>query len=70
MDAELPIDKHAVRRAFDRAAATYDGAAVLQHEVCKRSLERLDFIRHEPARILDAGSGTGNAWTGLAQRYP
>lgn len=70
MDAELPIDKHAVRRAFDRAAATYDGAAVLQHEVCKRSLERLDFIRHEPARILDAGSGTGNAWSGLAQRFP
>jgi len=70
MDAESLIDKHAVRRAFDRAAATYDGAAVLQHEVCKRSLERLDFIRHAPVRILDAGSGTGNAWTGLAQRYP
>lgn len=70
MTAELPIDKRAVRRAFDRAASTYDAAAVLQHEVCRRSLERLDFIRHVPARILDAGSGTGNAWPGLAQRYP
>lgn len=64
------IDKRAVRRSFDRAAATYDGAAVLQHEVCRRSLERLQFIRHEPARILDAGCGTGNAWPGLAERFP
>lgn len=64
------IDKLAVRRSFDRAAATYDAAAVLQHEVCKRGLERLDFIRHRPARILDAGCGTGNAWQGLAARYP
>jgi malonyl-CoA O-methyltransferase len=69
--SELPVlDKRAVRRSFDRAAATYDAAAVLQHEVCRRSLERLDFIRHTPARILDAGSGTGNAWRGLATRYP
>lgn len=69
--SELPVlDKRAVRRSFDRAAATYDAAAVLQHEVCRRSLERLDFIRHTPARILDAGSGTGNAWRGLAARYP
>jgi malonyl-CoA O-methyltransferase len=64
------LDKRAVRRSFDRAAPTYDAAAVLQHEVCRRSLERLDFIRHLPARILDAGSGTGNAWRGFAARYP
>ena len=69
--SEHPVlDKRAVRRSFDRAAATYDAAAVLQHEVCRRSLERLDFIRHTPARILDAGSGTGNAWRGLTARYP
>ncbi len=69
--SERPVlDKHAVRRSFDRAAGTYDAAAVLQHEVCRRSLERLDFIRHTPARILDAGSGTGNAWRGLTARYP
>ncbi len=64
------LDKRVVRRSFDRAAPTYDAAAVLQHEVCLRSLERLDFIRHAPARILDAGCGTGNAWRGLAARYP
>ncbi len=70
MNADSLIDKRAVRRSFDRAAPTYDAAAVLQHEVCRRSLERLDFIRHGPMRILDAGSGTGNAWRGLAARYP
>ncbi len=69
-DEPVIIDKQAVRRSFDRAAATYDAAAVLQHEVCRRGLERLDFIRHYPARILDAGSGTGNAWNGFAARYP
>ena len=70
MSNNTVLDKRAVRRSFDRAAATYDAAAVLQHEVCRRSLERLDVIRHSPACILDAGSGTGNAWAGLAARYP
>ena len=70
MSEMVMIDKRAVRRSFDRAAPTYDAAAVLQHEVCRRSLERLDFIRHAPRCILDAGCGTGNAWQGLGARYP
>ncbi len=67
---EFEIDKRAVRRAFNRAAHNYDAAAVLQHEVCERMLERLDYIRHKPACILDAGSGTGRGTRQLAQRYP
>lgn len=70
MRNNIALDKRAVRRSFDRAATSYDAAAVLQHEVCRRGLERLDFIRHAPLRILDAGSGTGNAWRGLTARYP
>lgn len=70
MNEELLVDKRQVRRSFEHAAATYDAAAILQHEVCTRVLERLDYIRLEPAVILDAGSGTGNALAGLAQRYP
>lgn len=70
MNEELLVDKRQVRRSFEHAAATYDAAAVLQHEVCARVLERLDYIRLEPAIILDAGSGTGNALAGLVQRYP
>ena len=68
--SEQLLDKRQVRRAFDRAAPTYDAAAVLQHEVCRRMAERLDYIKHQPAVVLDAGSGTGNALPALRQRYP
>ena len=64
------IDARAVRRHFARAAATYDGAAVLQREVGRRMAERLDVVRLAPAAILDAGCGTGDAQAGLALRYP
>jgi malonyl-CoA O-methyltransferase len=64
------IDKREVRRAFSRAADEYDGAAVLQREVCTRMLERLEYVRLQPARILDAGSGTGWGTRRLAQHYP
>ena len=67
---EFLIDKRQVRRAFNRAAADYDTAAVLQREVCSRMLERLEYIKLQPARILDAGSGTGWGTRQLAQRYP
>lgn len=70
MPDPLALDKRLVRRSFERAAATYDAAAVLQDEVCRRMLARLDYIRADPAVLLDAGSGTGNAVTGLLRRYP
>jgi malonyl-CoA O-methyltransferase len=68
--ADDVIDKAAVRRSFEHAASTYDAHAVLQHEVCRRMLERLDYIKLKPAAILDAGTGTGNAVPGLMARYP
>jgi len=67
---EFEIDKREVRRAFSKAAARYDASAVLQREVCSRMLERLDYIKLQPKRILDAGSGTGWGARQLAQRYP
>ena len=69
-DEDLLLDKRQVRRAFERAAARYEGAAVLQHEVCRRMLDRLAYINVEPKAILDAGSGTGNAHGVLTRRYP
>lgn len=69
MADELLIDKRCARRAFERAAQTYDEAAVLQNEVCRRMLSRLDYIKHRPESILDAGSGTGNALPALRTRY-
>ncbi len=67
---EFFIDKRQMRRAFNRAASNYDAVAVLQREVCVRMLERLDYIKVQPERILDAGSGTGWGTRQLAQRYP
>ena len=69
MSADVSIDKREVRRSFERAAAAYDAAAILQHEVCRRMLERLDYIRISPEAILDAGTGTGNAVPGLMSRF-
>ena len=65
-----PIDHRSVRRAFARAAATYAKAAVLTREVATRMLERLQYIKIEPRRILDAGSGEGHGAKQLAGRYP
>ena len=70
MNPEFALDKRLLRRSFENAAAGYDVAAVLQHEVCRRMLARLDYIKHEPAAILDAGSGTGNVVAALRVRYP
>ncbi|MGE3452020.1 MAG: methyltransferase domain-containing protein, partial [Burkholderiales bacterium] len=67
--ADLPV-KRDVRRSFERAARTYDEAAVLQREVCARLLEHLDPVRLDPRRAVDLGCGTGHAFEALAARYP
>jgi malonyl-CoA O-methyltransferase len=64
------LDPSRVRRAFERAAATYDAAAVLQSEVGARMAERLGVVRLAPVAILDAGCGTGVALGELHTRYP
>lgn len=64
------LEKREVRRSFERAAGTYDAAAVLQKEICVRMLGRLEYVKHRPRAILDAGSGTGNAVPALLSRYP
>jgi len=65
-----PLDKNAIRLSFDRAASNYDDYAVLQREIESRLLERIEFQRHEPDRILDLGCGTGSASRTLAGQFP
>lgn len=67
---EAELDFEEVRRAFDRAALTYDAHAVLQREVCDRLLTRLDFMTLQPGRVLDVGTGTGYGLAHLHARYP
>jgi malonyl-CoA O-methyltransferase len=62
------IDRRAARRRFDRAARTYAGASRLEAEISARMLERLDYIRLAPRRVLDAGSGPPRRE--LVRRYP
>lgn len=63
------FDQAHVRRAFDRAADSYAQFAVLQNEVCKRLLEKLEIVKINPQFILDAGAGTGAAIPSLFKRY-
>jgi malonyl-CoA O-methyltransferase len=70
LDAAYTLDKSWVRRSFDRAGPTYDGAAVLQGNIRDQLLERLDLTQLTPKVVLDAGAGTGRAGRALKRRYP
>jgi malonyl-CoA O-methyltransferase len=59
-----------MRRSFDRAAVTYDAAAVLQADVRRSLLERLDLTQLEPRVVLDVGAATGQGARALKRRYP
>ena len=63
------FDQRRVRRAFDRAAESYEQFAVLQNEVCSRLLEKLEVVKIQPQMILDMGAGTGAALPSLYHRY-
>lgn len=64
------IDRQAMRFSFEKAASSYDAAAVLQQEVASRLVERMDLMSMKPVSILDAGSGTGFVSQLLSARYP
>ena len=68
--SQQPFSKQQIRDSFNKAADSYDSAAIVQQEVCRRLLERLEYIKARPATILDIGSGTGQGTLGLAKQYP
>jgi malonyl-CoA O-methyltransferase len=63
------IDKSKMRKSFDSAAKTYEKTAVLQSEVADRILQRMDYIKIQPDRILDVGAGTGRMSRAFKKRY-
>ena len=63
------LDKARVRASFDRAAKTYDAAAVLQKLVRTEMLSRLDLVKLQPKAILDAGCGTGHGSFSLQNKF-
>ena len=64
------LEKSAIKKFFNRAAKSYDNAAILQKEVLNRLLQRLHYIRHQPTNLVDIGCGTGQAVVGLQKTYP
>ncbi|MDA8109526.1 MAG: methyltransferase domain-containing protein [Betaproteobacteria bacterium] len=63
------IDPRTARRRFERAAATYAAATRLEAEIGARMLERLDYVKLAPRRILDAGAGPAREARALTARY-
>jgi malonyl-CoA O-methyltransferase len=63
------LDRRALRRAFDRAADSYDAAAVLQTRVRTELIERLQFFALSPGTMLDLGAGTCRTAQALRRRF-
>ena len=63
-------DSRRLRTIFDRRAATFDEVAFLPREIAQRMRERLDYIKVNPAQVLDAGCGAGDDLPSLRERFP
>lgn len=65
----MTLNKKALLRNFNKAAATYTQHAVLQRDVSERLLKRLRLLSIKPQFILDLGSGVGDSARRLAGIY-
>lgn len=64
------VDRQQVGQRFARVAEHYPQGDFFAREVDRRMLERLDYVKLEPARILDLGCSRGGSFAGLSGRYP
>ncbi|HEX4479960.1 MAG TPA: malonyl-ACP O-methyltransferase BioC [Rudaea sp.] len=63
------LDRRHIVSAFGRAAAGYARHATLQRDVEDLLLERLEYVRETPSRVLDVGSGPGRGAAELRKRF-
>lgn len=66
----VPARVATVRAQFDARAPRFAEHDALVREVGARLLDRMQYIRLEPQRVLDIGCGSGAAFPALAARYP
>lgn len=59
-----------ISKAFNQRAAEYELVAKVQQEVGSRLLERLQYLKIAPQRILDLGCGPGFFSRELTRMYP
>lgn len=69
INKHFSVDCRAIAKALETAASTYEEGAEIPNAIADRLLERLDFIRLEPLRVVDLGSRTGYSIKGLFKRY-
>jgi malonyl-CoA O-methyltransferase len=66
----MPARVATVRRQFDARAARFARHDALVREVGERLVERLQYIRLSPQRVIDVGCGAGTSLSALGDRYP
>jgi len=66
-NSSLDIDPQRVRRLFARPTGNAD---FILREISGRMFDRLDYIKLEAQRVLDAGCGSGADLELLARRFP
>ncbi len=66
----IPARVATVRRQFDARAARFGASAALPREISRRLIERLQYIRLVPQRILDVGCGAAETRASLLVQYP
>lgn len=66
----VPARVGTVRAQFDARAANFAAHDAVIREVGERLVDRLQYIRLQPERVLDVGCGAGTALANLAARFP
>ena len=64
------MNLYEIARRYDRSAPAYPQHDALEREVGKRLIERVEFKRLDPKRVLDLGCGTGRLVPELNDRFP
>lgn len=64
------LDQQKIVRRRQRAATTYNQAAIVQREIIGRLIERLEYMLIRPETVLDIGAGTGYGTQLLQKLFP